>query len=212
MYTPPHFREDCLSVFHDAMRHTGLATLVTFGSEGLESSHIPVIVDPAEEPYGTIYGHLSRGNAQWRRVDPAVPALAIFMGPDAYITPSWSETKSRTGKVVPTWNYVAVHAYGNIKFYDDTEQLLDVVTKLTERHEANRPEPWAVSDTPEDYLYARLKGIVGFKLPIARLEGKWKMSQNDSFEDRLGVIEGLNNEGESRASEVANIMSNARGG
>lgn len=207
MYTPPHFREDRLSVLHDAMRQARLATVVTLGSEGLEGSHIPVIVDPTEGPYGSIQGHLSRGNRQWRRVDPAVPALAIFMGADAYITPSWSETKSQTGKVVPTWNYVAVHAYGTIEFFDDAKQLLAVVTKLTERHEANRQEPWAVSDAPEDYVHAQLKGIIGFKLPVTRLEGKWKMSQNSSRNDRLAVIQGLNNEGGLPEAVVAKVMS-----
>jgi transcriptional regulator len=189
------------------MRQARLATVVTLGSEGLEGSHVPVIVNPMEGPYGSIQGHLSRGNTQWRRVDPAVPALAIFMGADAYITPSWSETKSQTGKVVPTWNYVAVHAYGTIEFFDDTEQLRAVVTELTERHEADRQEPWAVSDAPEDYVHAQLKGIIGFKLSITRLEGKWKMSQNSSQNDRKVVVQGLNNEGDSPEVLVAKIMS-----
>jgi transcriptional regulator len=131
-----------------------------------------------------------------------VQALAIFQGPDAYITPSWYETKRQTGKVVPTWNYVAVHAYGTIGFFDAPDRLRDVVTRLTVRHEAERAEPWAVSDAPADFVEGMLKGIVGFELPIARLEGKWKMSQNRPAQDRAGVAAGLQAEGQDDVAEL----------
>ena len=194
MYTPSHFEESQLPILQDAIRAARLATIVTLGAEGLEASHIPVILD-SDGPYGTHRGHFARANPQWRRFVAEMPALAIFTGPDAYISPSWYATKRTTGKVVPTWNYIAVHAYGNIEFFDDAEQLLAVVTNLTQRHEASRPEPWAVADAPADYIGANIKAIVGFRLPISRLEGKWKLSQNRTTEDRIGVIDGLKDEG-----------------
>lgn len=206
MFVPPPFREDRLLVLHNAIRQARLATLVTFNGEGIEASHVPIILEPTHGPYGTIYGHLSRGNLQLNRVAPTVPVLAIFLGPDAYITPSWYATKGQTGKVVPTWNYVAVHVYGTVEIFDGQDQLLAMVTRLTERHEATRPEPWAVSDAPETYIRAKLGEIVGFKLQIARLEGKWKLSQNRSQDDRLGVIEGLHHEGGTAELAIADEM------
>jgi transcriptional regulator len=128
------------------------------------------------------------------------------MGPDAYVSPAWYAEKAKNGKVVPTWNYITVHAHGTIEFFDDKERLLDLVTRLTDRHESKRAEPWAVSDAPADYIQAHLKGIVGFRLPIARLEGKWKMSQNRNIEDRQGVVDGLGREGGLAESAVAGIM------
>ncbi len=127
-------------------------------------------------------------------------------GPDAYISPAWYATKRETGKVVPTWNYVAIHAYGEVRFFEDAERLLGLVTRLTQTHEAGRREPWAVSDAPAEFIRAQLRGIVGFELPIARLEGKWKMSQNRPGEDRAGAIEGLRREGGTEEEAVAEIM------
>ncbi len=193
MYVPPLFREDRVDVLHDAIRRTGLATLVTMTADGLIASHVPMLLDAEPAPHGTLIGHLARPNPQARGA--IGEALAIFRGPDAYITPSWYETKRQTGKVVPTWNYVAIHAYGPIAFFDDRERLRDVVTRLTERHEAAREEPWAVDDAPTDFVQGMLNGIVGFALPIARLEGKWKMSQNRPAGDRAGVVGGLEAEG-----------------
>lgn len=206
MYAPSHFREDRIAVLHEAIRAARLATLATFDGAELEASHIPMILDAAEGPQGTLYGHLARANPQWQRGAAGVPALAIFTGPDAYVSPSWYPTKRQTEKVVPTWNYVAVHAYGALEFFDDPERLLAVVTKLTETHEAGRPNPWAVSDAPADYLAGMLKGIIGFRLPITRLEGKWKLSQNRTPEDRAGVIAGLKAEGGPAEQAVAAVM------
>lgn len=206
MYAPVHFREERLPVLHDAIRQARLCSLVTLGSDGLEASHIPVLLEADEGASGTLYGHLARGNSQWRQIDASVQALAIFMGPDAYITPAWYAEKAKNGKVVPTWNYVTVHASGNLEFFEDKDRLLALVTKLTEQHEGKRAEPWAVSDAPVDYIQAHLKGIVGFKLPIARLEGKWKMSQNRNREDRQGVVDGLGETGGPLEVAVADVM------
>src|SRR5579863_1556662 len=189
MYVPPLFKEDRIDVLHDAIRRTGLATLITNTADGLIASHVPMLLDAKPAPYGTLIGHLARPNPQARGA--LGEALAIFQGPEAYITPSWYETKRKTGKVVPTWNYVAIHAYGTVEFFDDPERLRDVVTRLTERQETPRAAPWAITDAPADFIDVMLKGIVGFALPITRLEGKWKMSQNRPVEDRAGVIAGL---------------------
>ena len=206
MYVPPHFAEQDKAQLHQAIRETRLATLVTLGSEGLEASHVPILLDEGEGPWGAIRGHLARANPQWRRAATETPALAMFLGPDAYVTPSWYATKRETGKVVPTWNYLAVHAYGRIEFFEDAERLRDIVTSLTRRHEGWRAAPWAVSDAPEDYIRAQLRGIVGFRLPVERLEGKWKLSQNRTEADRQGVIEGLEGESGALEAEIARRM------
>jgi transcriptional regulator len=202
MYIPPLHKEDRIDVLHEAIRRSGLATLVTLTGDGLIASHVPMLLDAEPAPYGTLIGHLARPNPQARGAVPGVQALAIFQGPDAYITPSWYETKRQTGKVVPTWNYVTIHAYGEVEFFDDRERLRDVVTRLTERQEATRAEPWAVTDAPADFIDSMLRGIVGFALPIVRLEGKWKMSQNRPMEDRIRVVAGLEEQGREDVAEL----------
>lgn len=192
MYNPPAYREERTDVLHAAMRAARLPVLVGHGPDGLIASHVPMLLDETAGEFGTLYGHLARANPHVRA---SGPALAIFQGPEAYITPSWYETKRETGKVVPTWNYVAVHASGTPEWFDDPARLLDLVTRLTEREEAGRAHPWAVNDAPDDFIAGMLKGFVGFALPIAKLEGKWKMSQNRSAADRAGVVAGLEAEG-----------------
>ena len=195
MYLPGHFAESRVDVLHEGIRHSGLATLVTTGPDGLDASHVPLLLEPAPEPLGRLVGHVARANPQWQTALPGAEALAIFLGPDAYVTPSWYATKRETGRVVPTWNYVAIHAHGCVRFFHERACLLDVVTRLTERYEQPRATPWKVADAPADYLDSMLRGIVGFELTIARLEGKWKASQNRSEADRRGVEEGLEREG-----------------
>ncbi len=200
MYTPQAFLEDRIDVLHDAIRGGGLATLVTLSSDGLIASHIPLLLDPEPAPYGTLIGHLARPNPQARGA--IGEALAIFLGPESYISPSWYATKRETGKVVPTWNYVAVHAYGPLEFIDDPDGVREIVTRLTERHEGSRAAPWAVSDAPEDFIASMLRAIIGFRLTIGRLEGKWKMSQNRSAADRIGTAEGLAVDGKSAVAAL----------
>lgn len=205
MYTPTAFREEDPAALHDIMKSAGLSQLVTATADGLIATPLPFLFSAAEGPHGTLYGHIARANEQWTR--PAIgEAMAIFMGPDAYITPSWYAAKQEHGKVVPTWNYVAVHAYGNVEFFDDRTRLLDVVTRLTDRREQSRPKPWAVSDAPEPYVEAQLRGIVGVRLPISRIEGKRKMSQNRSLEDRTGVAEGLTASGNPAEQAVGRLV------
>ena len=190
MYTPPAFKEETLSVLHDIIDAASLSTFVTATADGLLATPLPLLLDRDEGPHGTLYGHVARANPQG--TTPAIgAAMATFMGPDAYISPSWYASKREHGKVVPTWNYVAVHAYGAAEFFTDEDRLLDVVTRLTNRHEKARTEPWQVSDAPAAFVKAQLRGIIGIRLPIDRLDGKRKMSQNRSTEDRAGVSAGL---------------------
>lgn len=190
MYVPPAFREDDPSTLRQIMREARLSTIVTATSEGLIATPLPLILDESEGEHGVLYGHLAKANPQWKL--PATgEALAIFSGPDAYVTPSWYAAKREHGKVVPTWNYVAVHAYGQAEFFEDEDRLREVVTRLTNLYEHPRAEPWAVTDAPEAFIKSQLKGIVGLRLPVSRIEGKRKMSQNRSAEDRDGVAQGL---------------------
>ncbi|MDG4908668.1 transcriptional regulator [Mesorhizobium sp. WSM3866] len=190
MYIPPAFRDDDRESLMATIRAARLATLVTATAEGPQATPLPLLLNESEGEHGTIYGHVAKANPQWRA--PVLgDGLAIFMGPDAYVTPAWYQTKQETGKVVPTWNYLAVHAYGPIDFFEDADRLLEIVTRLTNLHEGGRPSPWSVSDAPPDFIQAQLKGIVGLRMPITRLQGKRKMSQNRNAADRAGVATGL---------------------
>ena len=191
MYQPPHFREDRLEVQHALIRAHPLGLLVTNGSTGLIANPIPFVLDEAASPLGTLQAHLSRANPQWRDFDPEQEALVVFQGTETYITPSWYEAKREHGKVVPTWNYAIVQAYGRMRVMDDAQWLQQQITAMTSAQEALLPEPWAVSDAPADFLAAQVKGIVGVEIEITRIEGKWKVSQNRSEADRRGVAEGL---------------------
>lgn len=202
MYLPQAFREDRIEVLHETIRRSTLAMLVTLHPDGLIASHVPLLLEETPGPYGTLLGHLARPNPQTKEAVAGVDALAVFQPIEGYVTPSWYETKRETGKVVPTWNYAAVHAYGPISFFRDRDRLLDVVTRLTEREEGRRGAPWAVSDAPADFIDGMLKGIVGFAIPITRLEGKWKMSQNRPGADIDGVIEGARAEGREDLAEA----------
>ena len=196
MYLPSHFAETRVEVLHQAIRDAGLATLVTSGTGGLDANHIPLLLEAEPRPLGTLIGHVARANPLWRTTPGGAAALAIVLGPDAYVTPSWYPSKRETGRVVPTWNYVAIHAHGTVRFFQERERLLDVVTRLTDRQERARPEPWRVADVAPDHLEAMLKGIVGVELTVTHLEGKWKVSQNRDQAERRGVEEGLRREGQ----------------
>ncbi len=171
------------------MREARLSTLVTATAEGLVATPLPLYLEEDEGEFGTLYGHLARANPQWK-LAPEGEALVVFSGPDAYVTPSWYPSKREHGKTVPTWNYAAVHAYGPVEFFEDEERLRAAVTRLTDLYERPRAQAWAVSDAPEPFVRAQLRGIVGLRLPIARIEGKRKMSQNRPPADREGVAAG----------------------
>src|ERR1700761_5573577 len=206
MYTPKAFEVTDLALLHSAMKQSELATLVTMTNHGLVATHLPLLLDTTRGQYGTLTGHVSRANLQWKETDPAAEALIIFLGPDSYVSPNWYPAKRETGRVVPTWNYAAIHAYGRITFIEDTEWLRTMVTDLTKKHEASFPAPWQVSDAPAVYIDSQLKAIVGFEFQILRLEGKQKFNQNRSVEDSLGVIQGLRALEDERKTQVAELM------
>ncbi len=202
VYVPDHFKEHRIDLLHEAIRSAGLATLVSMTADGLFASHAPLMLNPEPAPYGTLIGHLARANPHARAADTTVETLVIFHGLDGYVTPSYYAAKREHGKVVPTWNYAAIHAYGTLEVFDDPTRLLDVVTRLTQLQEAPRAQPWAVSDAPADFVQGMLRGIIGFALPITRLEGKLKMSQNRPETDLAGVIGGLRVDGQPQLADA----------
>ncbi|HET9596555.1 MAG TPA: FMN-binding negative transcriptional regulator [Anaeromyxobacteraceae bacterium] len=202
MYVPASFAEHRVEVLHAAIREAGLATLVTPGAGEFGVSHIPLLLEPEPGPLGRLVGHVARANSQWKSTPAGSTALAIVLGPDGYVSPSWYATKRETGRVVPTWDYVAVHAHGTVRFFDERERLLEVVTRLTDRHEHARAVPWNVRDAPPDYVEGLLKAIVGVELTITRLEGQWKASQNKGEADRRGVEQGMRDEGHGALADL----------
>jgi len=190
MYRPDHYRVDDLSLMHALMRAKPLVALVSGGAEGLCATHLPTVLKD-EAPYGVIEFHLARVNPHWKQLAECNEALMIFQGPEGYITPNWYPSKAEHGKVVPTWNYAVVHAYGRPEVMKENDWLRRHVTELTAQQERNEAKPWALSDAPDTYIDVMLRGIVGFRFAITRLEGKWKMSQNRNAKDRDGVSRGL---------------------
>ena len=191
MYIPSSNAEHRLDVLHDFIESYPLGTLVTASGEGLFATHLPLVLDRARGAHGTLEGHVARANPHHRLESASDEALVIFTGPDAYVTPAWYAAKAEHGKVVPTWNYVAVHAYATLRFVDESAFLQRHLRELTARHEGGRAEPWTVEDAPPAYIAGLERAIVGVELAITRLEGKWKMSQNRSAADIDGVVRGL---------------------
>lgn len=191
MYIPRHNEETRVPVMQAFMTAHPFATLVTLGAHGLFASHIPMIFEDDGSQFGVLRAHISRANTQWRDFSPTVDALAIFTGEDHYIRPSWYSENGEHAKQVPTWNYAVVHAYAPLRIIEDAEWLLAHVMRLTEIHEASSPAPWKVSDAPKEFIQPLLRGIIGLEMPIKKLEGKWKISQNRTEQERNGVIDGL---------------------
>ena len=190
MYLPKHFEQGDATALQSLMREHPLAALVSTGAAGLTADHIPLEYDPTAGTHGTLFGHVARANPLWQQAH-GTPVLAVFQGPQIYVTPSWYPSKAITHKVVPTWNYAVVHAHGVLEAVDDAPWLHALVTRLTHHHESRRALPWAVADAPADYVQQMLGAIVGIRIPLAQLVGKWKVSQNRSEADRLGVAQGL---------------------
>lgn len=212
MYVPKHFEETSVPVLHGLMRAHPLGTLVTLTGQGFSANHIPFEVDPESGPFGTLRGHVARGNALWRDHAPEIEVLVIFQGPDAYISPAWYATKQETAKVVPTWNYAVVHAHGPLKIIEDRLWLRRLVERLTNQHEASRDNPWKVSDAPADYIDRQLAAIVGLEIPITRLVGKWKVSQNRPPQDQKSVAAALEKCGRESTSAIATLVRRSRDG
>ncbi|MEA2877710.1 MAG: transcriptional regulator [Hyphomicrobiales bacterium] len=190
MFLPDHFRVEDIAEMHALMRARPFAALVSTTQAGLYGTHLPTVLKD-EGTFGTIECHLSRANPHWKDLAEGGEAMMIFQGPDGYITPNWYATKAATGKAVPTWNYAIVHAYGRPAVMKEKDWLLRHVTELSDQQERSEAHPWKVSDAPASYVDVMLRGIIGFRFEITRLEGKWKMSQNREPQDRVRVVEGL---------------------
>jgi transcriptional regulator len=199
MYRPPLFREDRLEVQHELMRAHPLGLLISTGPNGLIANPVPFVLHAEASERGTLLCHVARANPHWRELDASRECLVVFQGPQVYVTPSWYETKRETGKVVPTWNYATVHAWGRPRVIDDAEWLRRNVEDLTRANESVFPAPWKVDDAPADFVAMQLKAIVGIEIPIDRIEGKWKVSQNRPEADREGVVAGLRAQGSTSA-------------
>lgn len=212
MYAPKQFEETRIEVLHDLIRAHPFGALVTLAPAGLDANHIPFEIDPGPGPFGTLRGHVARANPVWRDLAPGAAALAIFQGADTYISPSWYPTKADTGKVVPTWNYAIVHAHGVPRFIDDRAWLRAFVERLTNRHEGKRAEPWKVTDAPAAFIDAQVSSIIGVEMPITRLIGKWKVSQNRPPKDQDGAVEGLLREGGESGAAMADLIRRAKRG
>jgi len=204
MYTPAAFRETRADVIEAAIAAHPLAALVTMGSAGMEATHIPLLYRE-----GVLRGHMARANPQWQRYSPNTEALAIFGGPQHYVSPSWYPSAKEHGKVLPTWNYVSVHVRGPLTFHHDTDWLLENVRALTDKQEAALDTPWRVDDAPPDYIANLTRAIVGVELTITGIEGKWKVSQNRTDADRKGAIEGLRKLGSDDARRMARLVEDA---
>jgi transcriptional regulator len=194
MYLPAAFREERLEVLHALIRAHPLATLITAGGDGLIANLVPfILVDAGDK--GTLRAHVAKANDQVNALQTGSDTLVVFHGPEAYITPSWYASKREHGRVVPTWNYAVVQVRGTPRVIDDAAWLRTQIGALTASQEGRRAEPWSVSDAPEPFIQGQMKAIIGIEIPVARIEGKWKVSQNRSAADREGVYEGLQAEG-----------------
>lgn len=205
MYLPAAFAEPDVAVLHRCIREHPLGALVTLTRDGIDANHIPFLVNADPAPFGTLHGHVARANAVWRDYLHDVRSLVIFQGPNIYVSPSWYPTKEETGKVVPTWNYVVVHARGHLRVIEDPAWIARHVGALTDEHEKGRRPRWHTTDAPADYFTAMTRAIVGIEVVIDELVGKWKMSQNRPAADRAGVIEGLARDG-TTSSEATSIV------
>ncbi|MBV9251556.1 MAG: FMN-binding negative transcriptional regulator [Acetobacteraceae bacterium] len=206
MYQPSHFRVDDLPQMHALMRARPFAALISAGSHGLYATHLPTVLKE-DGPYGVLEFHLARANPHWKYLAEGEEALVIFQGPEGYITPNWYPSKAEHQKVVPTWNYAVVHAYGRPEVIEDTDWIRRHVAELTAQQERHEVRPWAVTDAPATFIAAMARSIIGFRFAITRLEGKWKMSQNRETRDRAGVVTGLRRRGTGDDLETAEMVS-----
>ena len=210
MYTPSHFKQEDLAAIHELMTRTGFVSLVTQTASGLTATQAPVLFDANDGEHGTLRGHIARANEQWKISLPEREALAIFTGPNGYVSPNWYAAKREHGRVVPTWNYTAVHAHGMVRFSEDRELLREIVTRLTTKHEAQSEQPWKVSDAPAEYIDGLLRAIIAFEMPITRIEASWKLNQNRSEADRRGAMEGLEQRGNAVSLEMRETLPDKR--
>lgn len=211
MYCPKHFDEPRSEILHALMRARPLATLVTHAADGLDANHIPLHLADDPLPLGTLRGHVARANPLWRAAGAGAEVLAIFHGPEGYITPAWYPSKAETGKAVPTWNFAVVHAHGRLRAVDDAAWLRAHLDALTARQEAAFAAPWHVADAPADYTDKLIGAVVGIEIEITRLSGKWKTSQNQPPRNRDGVVAGLRARGTPDDPQMAALVEGTPG-
>ena len=207
MYVPNHFKEDDVKQLQQYIRDYSFGLLVIADEEGIEANYMPFCLSVEEDDsFGTLQCHLARSNKVWQRIENSRFVLAVFKGPDAYVSPSWYPSKAETGRVVPTWNYLAVHVAGSAQVIQDAVWLKQHLCQLTYQHEAGRAEPWAVEDAPDDYTEGLMRAIVGIEIKIETLTGKLKASQNQPERNQAGVKAGLKNEGAPNTNAMAEFI------
>ncbi len=209
MYLPKQHSETDLAVLHALIRSHPLATWASHSEGEIIVNHLPLLLDASRGRFGTLMGHVARANPVWQCASRTIPSALIFHGANSYISPSWYPSKQAHGAAVPTWNYAVVHAHGLPLIIQDQAWLLDHVTRLTNQHEAGQALPWKVSDAPVEYIEQMIKQIVGIEIPISRILGKWKINQNRSTADRLGVVAALRGSGDPPSAEMAALVENA---
>ena len=206
MYIPSYHAWADVGAMQTHMAQHALGAWVCSTADGLVANHIPFWLDRGHGRYGRLLGHVSRANPVWRQLSAGSPSVVMFMGPQAYVTPSWYPGKQAHGKVVPTWNYVTVHAHGVMRAREDSAWMLNMLTRLTDVQEASRPRPWRLQDAPHDYLQGMMRAIVGIELDIDRLEGRLKASQDEAADDRLGTVQGLTRQTDTQAQSLALLV------
>jgi transcriptional regulator len=210
MYIPSANREDNPSELRRFMRESPLCALVSLSSRGLVATHLPVVLHESDSAFGVLRCHVARGNSQWRDLDDKVEALAIFTGPHHFISASWYPGKKTHGREVPTWNYIAVHAYGHLRAIEDPDWILEHVRSLTDQQEAIAQAPWKVSDAPPEFIAKMTRAIVGLELQINHVEGRWKASQNRTEEDALAVMLELDRLGTPESAAMRDLIRERR--
>ena len=206
MYVPKLHEETRLEVLHALVRTHPLGTWVVVGDGELLANHIPFFIDPSRGEFGTLVGHVARANPVWQSVPGPIASVVAFQGPQTYISPSWYPSKHEHGKAVPTWNYAVVHVQGHPEFVEDRDWLYEHINLLTNEHEASQTLPWKVDDAPPDFTEKLMGAIVGVEIPIQRIEGKWKTSQNRPEHDKLGVVAGLLGKGDQESETMASLV------
>jgi transcriptional regulator len=210
VYIPPVNREDDPAELRRFVRAHPFCALVTMTGQGMVASHVPVVLHESANGFGVLRGHLARANSHWRHFDPAAEALVIFTGPHHFISASWYPSKQVHGRVVPTWNYVAVHAYGHLRIVEDSDWLLDHLRSLVDENESIAERPWSISDGPPEFIAGQMRAIVGFEIEVSRVEGKWKVSQNRDDDDAAGVVAALRTLDTAASHEMSRLIEQRR--
>lgn len=205
MYQPAQFIEDRPQVLQQLMHDHPFAALVMSGQDGLNADHLPFEFDPEPAPCGTLRAHVARSNPLWKQAN-GTESLVIFQGPQTYISPGWYPTKQDNGRAVPTWNYMVVHAYGAVRAVEDKDWIKGLLGRLSAHHEAGRAQPWSLEEAPPDYIDKLLDVIVGIEIPLTRVIGKWKVSQNQPMVNRVGVEQELREQGGDQSLAMAQAV------